>query len=49
MRAARRGRGTSHSDTRSNDQRDLTALQQRGTRRTEPIHLTLRAQPHPFG
>jgi hypothetical protein len=49
MRAARRGRGTHHSDTRNDDQRRLTALLTRGTRRTEPMHLTLRTQPHPFG
>jgi len=37
MRNALRGRGTRHDDLRT--RRD----------RSEPPHLTLRAQPHPFG
>jgi hypothetical protein len=41
MRTALRGRGTRHDDLR-----DLHALQRR---RTEPVHMTLRSQPHPFG
>jgi hypothetical protein len=35
-------RGTQQRGTRHNDVRVYT-------RRTEPIHLTVRTQPHPFG
>ena len=41
MRNALRGRGTRHDDRR--DRRD------RHGHRAEPVHMTLRAQPHPFG
>ena len=45
MRAALRGRGTRHDDQRPHH--DLP--KDGGRRRPEPMHLTLRTQPHPFG
>jgi hypothetical protein len=41
MRNAQRGRGTRHDDLRDR-------LDRQG-HRAEPVHLTLRDQPHPFG
>ncbi len=41
MRIALRGRGTRHDDLR--DRLD------RPGQRTEPVHMTLRTQPRPFG
>jgi hypothetical protein len=44
MRNALRGRGTRHDDLRDR----LDRLDRLG-HRTEPVHMTLRTQPHPFG
>ena len=45
MRAALRGRGTRHDDQRPHHELPKDG----GRRRPEPMHLTLRTQPHPFG